>query len=160
MNKPRGRPFAIGNPGGPGRPKGSRNRKSALEKLLDQVGEPLLKSCINYAAKGHPTAMKLLIERILPRKRHQDKLVKVELPPIATLDDLAMAHKQVLDAVTSGQITTDQSVAIAEHLQDLGRVMELSLLQKAIKEVKDKIDVDKENLRKLEAACKGEWHGD
>ena len=45
--KTRGKPFELGNPGGPGRPEGSRNRATVL---LDEYGDqPLFDVCEKMA---------------------------------------------------------------------------------------------------------------
>lgn len=63
----RGRPFQPGNKYGRGRPRGSRNKKSlVMQELLLDDGLEVLSTVIDRAKKGNPTAMKLVMERLIP----------------------------------------------------------------------------------------------
>lgn len=64
----RGRPFQRGNTFGKGRPPGSPNKKSLAHKeLLLDHGEELVGTTIALAKQGHPVALKLCMERLIPR---------------------------------------------------------------------------------------------
>jgi len=70
MSQVRGRPFQPGNRFGRGRPKGSRNKRSAqAQEILDQYTEPLIKKCVSKALEGDTRALGLCLERILPSLR-------------------------------------------------------------------------------------------
>lgn len=67
----RGRPFAKGQSGNPaGRPAGSRNKTSLLaQELLDGDAEDIVRKVIEKAKEGDATAMRLVMERILPARK-------------------------------------------------------------------------------------------
>jgi hypothetical protein len=67
----RGRPFAKGRSGNPaGRRLGSRNKTTmAAQALLAGEAEALTRKAVEAALAGDPTAMRLCLERILPRER-------------------------------------------------------------------------------------------
>ena len=58
----------------PGRPKGSRNKttlfkeamKGHFEDLLETEGEKVFRACVQKAVEGDTTAMKLIMDRIIP----------------------------------------------------------------------------------------------
>ena len=85
----RERSFAKGRSRNPaGRRFGSRNQATmaALELLADEA-EALTRKAVEAALAGDPTAMRLCLERILPR----DRAVKFALPPIKSAADIARA---------------------------------------------------------------------
>src|SRR5262249_39105368 len=65
-----GRPFQKGQSGNlAGRPPGSRNEATlAAEILLEGEAEALTRQAIELALEGDRTALKLCLERILPRR--------------------------------------------------------------------------------------------
>src|SRR5438128_726120 len=85
----RGRPFAKGRSGNPaGRRLGSRNKATvAAQELLANEAEALTRKAVEAALAGDPMAMRLCLERILPRER----VVKFALPPIKSAADVAPA---------------------------------------------------------------------
>ena len=64
----RGRPFKPGNKFGRGRPRGSRNKKTAIiQELLDEHGPALIRKTLLLAHNGDRRCLQILVERILPR---------------------------------------------------------------------------------------------
>jgi len=62
----RGRPFEVVNKMGRGRPRGSRNRKTAWLEVMEEHGLALVKKCVLRALEGDPIALRLCMERLLP----------------------------------------------------------------------------------------------
>jgi Family of unknown function (DUF5681) len=79
-----GRPFEPGQSGNPGgRQPGSRNKATlAAAALLDDEAEGLTRKAVAAALGGDMLAMKLCLERLLPRCR--ERPVRFRLPRIAT----------------------------------------------------------------------------
>src|SRR5215471_7727577 len=96
----RGRPFPRGHSGNPaGRRFGSRNKSTiAAQELLAGEAEALTRKAIEAALAGNPTAMRLCLERILPR----DRAVRFVLPPIKSAADIAPAMGAVTAALADG----------------------------------------------------------
>ena len=60
--------FQAGQSGNPnGRPKGIIDKRAELRGLLEPHAKDLIKKVIEFAKQGDPTAMRLCIERLLPR---------------------------------------------------------------------------------------------
>ena len=78
----RGRPFEKGRSGNPlGRRVGCRNKTTiAAAALLAGEAEALTHKAVALALVGDPTAMRLCLERVLPRCR--EYMVKFALAPI------------------------------------------------------------------------------
>ena len=114
--KPRGKSFQPGNRHGQGRPPGSRNKKTMLlQELLDDYGKVVVQRVIKKAAEGDRTAMKIVIERVLPVA--QENRMEMDLPELRSTADLTIASAAVIEALARGEITVEQSRAMAELLQ-------------------------------------------
>lgn len=128
MSQARGRPFAPGNKIGRGRPRGSRNKTTLfLQHTLGQHGEALVKKCVLNALSGDATAMRLCIERLLPACKQSP--VQFKLPPVATAAQLAEAQAKVLEAVSCGQLTTDEAGTVVNLMENRRRVLETQELE-------------------------------
>lgn len=101
----RGRPFRRGTSGNPaGRPVGSRNRVTlAAEALLEGQGEALARKAIELALGGDPTALRLCIERIVPRR--YDRPLQFKLPNLRTAADAVAAVSAIAAGVANGELS-------------------------------------------------------
>ncbi len=119
----RGRPFEQGNPG---RPKGSRNKVTAMaEALLAEHAEALLRKAIELAANGNVTALRLCLDRVVPPRRQPP--IDAALAPIATRDDADAAVMQVANLVAAGEMSPSEG-------QGLVRLFERQSLSLAARE--------------------------
>jgi hypothetical protein len=87
-------PFIKGESGNPaGRPPGSRNTKALLRQaMLDAEGDDLTRQLIAMAQEGDRTALRLCVERVLPRGA--GRMIAFELPRV---DSAAGARQAVAD---------------------------------------------------------------
>src|SRR4051812_48104031 len=70
--RPKVKPFQPGNQHGKGRPPGSRNKATlALQELLNNEGEVILRKTIDLAMTGNAMAQKLCLERLIPHCRER-----------------------------------------------------------------------------------------
>ena len=86
-----GRPFPKGQSGNPaGRPPGARNHATlAAEVLLEGEAEALTRRAIECALEGDVTALRLCLERVLPRRK--SRALTFELPPLDRVENLSGA---------------------------------------------------------------------
>ena len=103
--------FKQGESGNPsGRPKGIVDKRSEFRKLLEPHAQGLVEQLIKLAKSGDPTALKLCIERLIPRVK-PDNLINFELPQ-GMLDDpdvtLKIAH-EITYAVANGELTINDA---------------------------------------------------
>ena len=123
--KPRGRPFEKGNPGGPGRPNGARNKVTlAIEALLDGEAEGLTRKAIELALAGDITALRLCLDRLCPPRR--DRHVSFEMPPIGTAADAGKALSALLRAVADGELTPSEAAELGKLVESYIRALEAS----------------------------------
>ena len=127
--------FTKGNPGGPGRPRGSRN---ALNLILDQLAagqaEKMVNAAIEEAVKGDAVSRRMVLNRIwsVPKGRPAE----IELPAIRTPDNLLAAHSAVTAAITSGSITPQDGAALSSVLAQHHRAFELVAQQREVETLK------------------------
>lgn len=102
--KLRGRPFRRGQSGNPsGKPKGARHKTTlAVQALLEGEAEAISRKAIELAKAGDMTAIRLVLERILPQRK--DAPVKFDLPEANTVEDVARAMSHVMQMVGEGEL--------------------------------------------------------
>ena len=115
------KPGKSGNPAG--KPKGARHKVTLLaEKLLDGDAEDVVKKCIELAKAGDSSAIKLIMDRILPARK--DRTVNIDLPPIKSISDASKAMAQITTAVSEGEITPMESQILSSVLENYRKVVE------------------------------------
>src|SRR5882757_1004626 len=90
--------FQKGNPGGPGRPRGSRNK---MNLLLDEIAEGeaprMVRKMIENANEGDRVAARLVLSRVWSAPK--GRAIALELPAIRAPRDLLAAHSAIAAAL-------------------------------------------------------------
>jgi hypothetical protein len=116
VSRERGRPFEPGNKMGRGRSEGSRNKKwLAVDRLLAEHSDSIVKKCIVMALHGDPTGMRLCMERLGAPLR--ETYVRLKTPTAQTAEDVKQALASTIAAVTGGRITPSQGELITRMLE-------------------------------------------
>ena len=111
-----------GNPAG--RPVGSRNAATEMaEALLDGQAGALINKCVELALEGHPAAIKLCLERIVPRR---GRAARFALPKIETAADIGPAMSAVARAAADGTITAFDASELSRMVETFARALEIS----------------------------------
>jgi hypothetical protein len=135
--------FQNGNPGGPGRPVGSRNK---VNLLLDQVAsegaEAVVKKMVEAATDGDRVAARLVLNRIWSAPKGRP--VQLDLPDISTPADLVAAHSAVVSAMAAQTITPQDGAAIAAVLETHRRAFELLGQEERV----ERLEAEVQDLRK------------
>jgi uncharacterized protein DUF5681 len=131
--------FLPGHSGNPaGRPRGSRNKKTlALEALLDEESEALMRRVIGLAKMGDDVAMRLLFARMLPPRR--DRPVPLELPRIESEADARRASGDVIEALSAGEITPREAEQVLRVIAGAAVVMQASELGSRIRSLQEQV---------------------
>ena len=121
------RPGAF-RPGNPGRPRGCRNRATlAALALLEGEAEALTRRCVEMALAGDATAMRLCLDRLLPKGRP----MRLDLP-LRTLADLDRATAAISGALAEGAVTVDEVGALAGLVEARRRLLETTELERRL----------------------------
>ncbi|WP_315975073.1 DUF5681 domain-containing protein [Microvirga yunnanensis] len=116
----RGKPF---EPGNAGRPRGSRNKATlALEALLDGEAEAVTRKAVEMALDGDTTAMRLVMDRIMPPWK--DRPVAFALPKLETPTDAVKAAAAIVEAVASGDLTPSEAEDLSRLVDRFVRAVE------------------------------------
>jgi hypothetical protein len=111
--------FKAGTSGNPqGRPKGIVDRRSEFRSMLEPHAKDLIDKLVELAKNGEPTALRLCIERLLPRAK-ADNSIYFPLPEgrLNTGDNMLKIVHDLTHAVASGQINMDEAERFNEFLQ-------------------------------------------
>ena len=105
---PRGRPFQKGESGNPsGRPKGARNRMTAIaESLLEGDAESIIRKIIDDAKAEDRPARRFLASRLLPVQR--ERPVQLEIPELRSAADAVTIYVAIVNAIAAGEMTPSQ----------------------------------------------------
>ncbi len=112
-----------GNPGG--RPKGALNKATlASQALLDGEAEALTRKAVELAKEGHPGALRLCLERLLPPRK--DRPITFALPRLEGVEDLPQALKTILGAVAQGEITPGEGQTLTAMVEAYRKGLEMT----------------------------------
>lgn len=146
--------FPAGVSGNPsGRPKGARNRATIIaQELLDGSGELIVRKAISLARKGDPVALRLCIDRIIPRRAN---VVELQLPAVRAASDVADAAAAVIETAAAGKITLQEAREFMGLLEARRRAIETQDLAVRIELLERDIDSDPDDdlgvrVRRLE----------
>ncbi len=112
--------FAAGNPG---RPLGARHKTTvAVETILEGDAENLTRKAVEMALGGDGMALRLCLDRLVPVRKSRP--IKLALPKIEKAADVASAMSALVQAVTEGDIDTDEGTALAGIIEIKRRSIE------------------------------------
>ena len=95
---------------------------------------------------GDPVALRLCLERILPRR--EDRLVELSLAKPQTATEVASGLATVIHAVGAGMLTPGEGETISRILETHGRLIETAELGQRIGQLENKVQVMEQALAK------------
>lgn len=114
--------FRVGNPG---KPKGTRHKATrAALAILEGEAEALTRRAVELALDGDRTALRLVLERVLPPRR--DAPVVVHLPIMKSAADASLTSAAVLEAAAAGELTLAEATAFMALVEAARRAFEAS----------------------------------
>ncbi|MCL9654724.1 DUF5681 domain-containing protein [Pseudomonas protegens] len=125
--------FKKGHSGNPG---GRSGQTQAIRAKLSEGADAVTKKVLAAAKKGDMQACRLILERLVPPIKPTAETVRFELDD----SDLPSAAKSILRAVAAGELPPDQGKALIEGLGAVARVIEVAELQKAVEELREKME--------------------
>ena len=126
-------PFQPGQSGNPaGRPPGARNKATIIaETLLQGEAEELTRAAIERAKAGDVGALRICLDRLLPRSRH--RTVAIELPPLKSSADAASGVAIITARVAAGEITPREGGEMLKLIDVFVRIYETTILEERMK---------------------------
>jgi hypothetical protein len=126
-HRPRGRPFQKGVSGNPaGKPKGTRNRASAmLEAIDDDDLRAIVSKIVEKAKAGDLVAAKLIFDRVAPAPKR--RTVGIDLHAIDKWDGneaVLSAHRAIVEAVAGGEISPEEALELIAVIEAQRAVVE------------------------------------
>lgn len=125
--------FAPGTSGNPrGRPK---SKTAALKAALEKDGAAVAKKVVDQAKAGDMQACRIVLERLVPAIRPASQTVQFDFDPTAPMADQA---RQILAAVSHGELPPDQGRALIDGIASLTRVVELDEIARRLAELEER----------------------
>jgi hypothetical protein len=134
------KPGKSGNPAG--RPKGVKDRRVALREKLFLHADQLIEIVTLCAKSGDMTAMRIVMERIIPPLREDP--INVTVPKIECVADCAHAQSEVIQAVACGEILASEGQAISNLIEAQRRAYETTELAQQMHQIQTEITEMKE----------------
>jgi hypothetical protein len=129
--------FTKGDPAGPGRPTGRRNKITEfLDELAGDGTVKLLSVVRDRAQQGDMRAASIVLARTWPRKR--GRAVPLDLPPVETSAGLIQAQAALVAAMARGEVTPLEAASIASVLETQRRAIEMHEHEQLIRELEEK----------------------
>ncbi len=129
--------FPKGNPGGPGRPKGSRNKAYAEFDAIAQQGlAKAVRAITEAAGDGETQAARMMFARVWPRAR--GRVVELDLPPLQKPADLITAYATLVEAIGNGEVSPDEAAKVSEVLERKRLAIETASHEPRITELEHK----------------------
>jgi hypothetical protein len=97
---------------------------------LDGKGEAITRKATELAKKGDSTAMRLVIDRLIPPTR--ERRVNLTLPKVTTPADITGAIGAVLEAVASGELAPGEGQQLAALLEAQRKSIETVQLEERV----------------------------
>ncbi len=129
--------FSPGESGNPtGRPRGSKDKRTALRCLLEPHAPALVAKVVELALAGDTTALRIALDRIIPPAKAKDDPIRL---PLAG-DSLAAKGAAVITALGAGEIPPDVANTILQGIAAQARIIEFDELAKRVEELEQRAE--------------------
>lgn len=120
------KPGQSGNPAG--KPKGAKDKRTALRELLRPHAADLVKKAVDMALAGDATALRICIDRLIPATKAKDSPIRLE----GLCGSLGEQGQSVVNAMAAGDLTPDEASAVMSVISAQARIIEADELEKRI----------------------------
>lgn len=115
-------PFQEGQSGNPnGRPAGALNKRTLFAKLLEPHAEELISILVTQAKAGDPGALKLCIERLIPRLKSEGASITLPWVDVSQPNALELVRQALLFTLTQQQDIPLESLKVVIELYQLSK---------------------------------------
>jgi translation elongation factor EF-Tu-like GTPase len=96
--------------------------REKLEALLEAEGGALIKTAIERAKSGDSASLRMALDRLMPVR---ERTIKINLPPVESVNDLPKAIGAVVGSVSRGELAPTEGTALVGMLSAMRQSFEL-----------------------------------
>ncbi|PJD92925.1 MAG: hypothetical protein CK424_04990 [Legionella sp.] len=131
--------FEKGQSGNPaGKKPGTLNKRTQLSNVLNSHAEDLVKKAIEMALDGDVNALRLCMERLMPKATSQPIQFEIDM---GKNDNLSVIGRKIVNAVGKGELTPDEGQKLFGMLDKQRNLIELTDLIKKVEEIEDAMKI-------------------
>lgn len=135
------KPGESGNPSG--RPMGSRNRATlAAQAILEGDAEALSRKAVEMAIGGDIQALRLCLERIVPRAKDAP-ISGLKLPELNSAEDVLEAITLVARMLSEGELLPSEASSVCVVLEQYRRHYEITEIEIRLKKLEGHNEVNR-----------------
>jgi hypothetical protein len=109
--------FKKGKSGNPkGRPKGIQDKRQKILQDLIDGSAPIVKKLLELAEAGDTTAIKIWVERIVPRMNRE--AVGFDCPPKLTVATVQKLHDEIVKTAITGKMSAEEAERLIKLTRD------------------------------------------
>jgi hypothetical protein len=128
--------FEKGESGNPnGRPKGIVDKRTRLSGLLDSHAEALVKKAVDLALAGDSHALRLCIERLIPRPKDETVTIPMEGPFFTNMEGLIQFSQKIMEIMTTGATTPQEALTLMAIVENMRKLIETSDLSQRLEAI-------------------------
>ena len=128
--------FENGNPGGPGRRRGSRNRATLLREAISQAdGVGVVRAMMRKARGGDVPAARLVLPYICPA----ETFVKISLPSIHNAAGIAKAQARLIAEASKEKLSLEQADRLSTMIENRRRALETVEIERNLQQANESL---------------------
>lgn len=131
-----------------GRPPGVIDKRTELRKLLDPHAEELVQKLVEMALGGDSNAMRLCIERLIPRVKGETINFPVPELDMTKSRSLLVMGAVIFEAVSSGLVSPDYACQLSSLLETQRKTIEIYELEARVDEIEHMFNLRKKMEKK------------
>jgi hypothetical protein len=128
--------FKKGKSGNPaGRPKGIVDRRRKYSELLKPHAHELVDKAVELALSGDVNALRLCIERLIPRAKDESINLKISNEQLTNAESLLDCNSDLIRAIANGELTAEEVRPIVTMITNQLRLVEITKIEKQVNEM-------------------------
>lgn len=136
--------FKKGQSGNPtGRKRGSVNKRTKLAKLLEPHAENLINKTVELALGGDVNALRLCIERLIPKATNQNINLDFQNIDLESPDSLSTTGRKIITAITTGDIAPNEGKEMMGILESQRKLIEHVDISRKLEEITEHLQSGK-----------------
>lgn len=129
-----------GNPAG--KPRGARNKATMMVlSLMEQGAEEITKAVVDAARGGDLSAVRLVLERLVPPMR--ERPISIDLPDTTTAEGISKAQQAIIEAVGMGELLPGEGNVLAGLIEAKRKALETIELELRVAKLEERQNASK-----------------